>query len=72
MFASAGLLAQHPLSKVEKWTDKRVRDNLPTKTDRRLEEVGWADVLEAKALSKRHNRPLFLFEFDGDIGSGRC
>ena len=70
---SAALLAQHPISKVEKWTDKVVQNNLPTKLERRLDEVGWApSVTSALALAKQHKRPLFIFQFDGDIGKGRC
>jgi hypothetical protein len=55
------------------WADARVKDWQPRPAERRIDEIGWArDILTARALSKQHNRPVFLFTMDGRITIGRC
>ena len=46
--------------------ERRVRGWQPTKDERLLDQVGWAsDLMEAKRLAKRHERPLFVFTYSG-------
>jgi hypothetical protein len=53
--------------------EKRVHELQPTRDDRKLDLVGWApDILVAEKLARTSNRPIFLFTYDGDIGTGRC
>ena len=53
--------------------EKRVHELQPTREDRKLDLVGWApDILAAEKLARASNRPVFLFTYDGDIGTGRC
>jgi hypothetical protein len=53
--------------------EKRVHELQPTRDDRKLDLVGWApDILVAERLARTSNRPIFLFTYDGDIGTGRC
>jgi hypothetical protein len=56
------------------WVGKRVEAWQPTKQERAFDEIGWAkDVREARRLGKQHNRPVFLFTYDGASLSGyRC
>jgi hypothetical protein len=59
--------------RLAEWADARVKGWQPTPKERRIDEIGWAkDVLTARALSKKHNRPVFLFTMDGRITIGRC
>ena len=45
---------------------QRVQDWQPTKDERLLDQVGWAaDLVEAQRLAKKHQRPLFLFTYNG-------
>ena len=45
---------------------QRVEDWQPTKDERLLDQVGWAaDLVEAQRLAKKHERPLFLFTYNG-------
>lgn len=45
---------------------QRVEDWQPTKDERLLDQVGWAsDLVEAKRLAKKHERPLFVFTYSG-------
>lgn len=58
---------------VETWTDQRVQQNLPSKEERRLDEIGWAPtVIEAQGLSAKSGRPMFVTTHDGDVARGRC
>jgi len=53
--------------------EARVHELQPTRDDRKLDLVGWApDILAAEKLARTSNRPVFLFTYDGDIGTGRC
>ena len=53
--------------------EKRVHELQPTREERKLDLVGWApDILVAEKLARTSNRPVFLFTYDGDIGTGRC
>jgi hypothetical protein len=53
--------------------EKRVHDLQPTREERKLDLVGWApDILAAEKLARMANRPIFLFTYDGSIGTGRC
>jgi hypothetical protein len=46
--------------------DRRVQAWQPTRAERRLDDVGWArDVRDALRLAKEHNRPVFLFTYNG-------
>ena len=53
--------------------EKRVHELQPTRDDRKLDLIGWApDILAAEKLARASNRPIFLFTYAGDIGTGRC
>jgi hypothetical protein len=53
--------------------EKRVHELQPTRDERKLDLIGWApDILAAEKLAREANRPIFLFTYDGDIGTGRC
>jgi hypothetical protein len=53
--------------------ETRVHELQPTRDERKLDLVGWApDILAAEKLARANNRPIFLFTYDGDIGTGRC
>ncbi|MFT5525063.1 MAG: hypothetical protein ACI9G1_001304 [Pirellulaceae bacterium] len=45
---------------------QRVQDWQPTKDERLLDQVGWAsDLVKARRLAEKHNRPLFVFTYSG-------
>jgi hypothetical protein len=53
--------------------EERVHAVLPSHAERRFDEIGWArNIREAERLAKQHNRPIFLFTYDGNINTGRC
>ena len=53
--------------------ETRVHELQPSRDDRKLDLVGWApDILAAEKLARAASRPIFLFTYDGDIGTGRC
>ena len=56
------------------WIEKRVQEWQPTADERRIDRIGWVNnILEAERLAKEHQRPIFLFTFDGpDMARGRC
>jgi hypothetical protein len=55
------------------WADARVQERQPKAGERRIDEIGWAkDLRSARELSRKHNRPVFLFTMDGRIAIGRC
>lgn len=70
------LLAAPPTndSALRAWVEQRVRDWQPTPQERRFDEIGWArDIRTALALARRHQRPVFLFTYDGaDLATHRC
>jgi len=46
--------------------DARVDAWQPIPAERRLDDIGWAaDIRTALSLAKEHNRPVFLFTYDG-------
>ncbi|MEO8595793.1 MAG: hypothetical protein ABI759_20905 [Candidatus Solibacter sp.] len=52
---------------------KKVREIQPTREEKRFDEIGWASsIVEARAISQKTNRPLFLFTYNGNIDTGRC
>jgi hypothetical protein len=62
-----------PDDKLVTHVEKRVHDLQPTREERKLDLVGWApDILLAEKLARTANRPIFLFTYDGSIGTGRC
>jgi hypothetical protein len=55
------------------WVEKRVRGLQPSRGERKIDQIGWADgILEAEQLARTHKRPVFLFTYDGRIETGRC
>ncbi|MBM4069057.1 MAG: hypothetical protein FJ271_08955 [Planctomycetes bacterium] len=56
------------------WVRKRVQAWQATKAERAFDQIGWAASLrEAQRLGKQHQRPVFLFTYDGASLSGyRC
>jgi RNA polymerase sigma factor (sigma-70 family) len=53
--------------------ERHVDDWLPTKEERRIDEIGWAkDVRAARRLAKEHGRPVFLLTHTGNLALGRC
>jgi hypothetical protein len=60
---------QRDLASVE----KRMQELEPTKEERRVDDIGWVrDLREAARLSKEHDRPMFIFTYDGNVRTGRC
>src|SRR5262245_13979404 len=63
-------LTDHQLAN---WVEQCVQQWPLTAAERRVEEIGWAkDIREAERLAKKHNRPIFLFIYDGRMAIGRC
>lgn len=58
------------------WVADRVKEWQPRHEERRFDQIGWAPSLrEALKLAKEHNRPVFLFTYDGaecGIETHRC
>ena len=55
------------------WVERRIQELQPTATDRRFDEIGWAQGIRAALrLAADHQRPVFLFTHDGRINTGRC
>ena|SRR5450432_1953506 len=55
------------------WVEKRVRELQPSRSERTIDQIGWASgILEAQRLARTHNGPVFLFTYDGRIETGRC
>jgi hypothetical protein len=62
-----------PDDKLVTQVEKRVHELQPTRDDRKLDLIGWTpDILAAEQLARTSNRPIFLFTYDGSIGTGRC
>ena len=74
--AIAGAVAAESWLKDDKLVEavqKKVREIQPSREERRFDEVGWASsIVEARALSQKINRPVFLFTYNGNIDTGRC
>jgi len=55
------------------WVEQRVRELQPKASEKRFDEIGWADDIRgAIGLAKQHSRPVFLFTHDGRMNIGRC
>jgi hypothetical protein len=54
--------------------EQRIRDLQPTRQERRFDDIGWArDIRAALALARQHDRPVFLFTYDGaGMATFRC
>lgn len=58
---------------VATWVNNRVQAIQPTSAEKRFDEIGWAgSIVQAEKLARQHNRPVFLFTFNGRIDTGRC
>jgi hypothetical protein len=54
------------------WVKKRV-DEVKQSDTSDWRKVPWAaSLLEARKLSKKEDKPLFLFTLDGNLDTGRC
>ncbi len=74
-WVSGPALAQLPTdADLKSWVEKRIADWAPTRTERRFDDIGWAgDIRQALRLAKEHQRPVFLFSYDGnDLATYRC
>jgi hypothetical protein len=74
---STGLWAASPptsAADLAAWIEKRVQGWQPTRQERRFDDIGWAkDIRQALQLAKTHQRPVFLFTYDGESLAGyRC
>ena len=75
MFGVAAAADERPLGdrEVAAWVAQRVRDWQPTAAERRFDDIGWVEgIRAAERLAKKHDRPVFLFTYDGHIAVGRC
>ena len=55
------------------WVEQRVQGLQPSRGERKIDEIGWANgIVEAERLARTNNRPVFLFTYDGRIETGRC
>jgi hypothetical protein len=51
----------------------KVRKVLPTRAEKRFDEIGWApSIIAGEAIAAKLNRPMFLFTYNGKIDTGRC
>jgi len=68
------LVTTGPISVTDlSWVDQRVDYWLASADERGMDQIGFAaGILEAERLSREHHRPVFLFNFSGKIGTGRC
>ena len=58
---------------LNEWVEMRVRELQPTRAERRIDAVGWANgILDAERIARTYHRPVFLFTHDGRIETGRC
>jgi hypothetical protein len=54
------------------WVRKRVDDVKQSDTSD-WRKIPWAaSLLEARKLSKKEGKPIFLFTLDGNLDTGRC
>jgi hypothetical protein len=56
------------------WVSRRAAAWQPTTDERRFDQIGWAtDIRDAERLARKHQRPIFLFTYDGrSIALKRC
>ena len=67
------MAATNPANKLLLEVEQKVHDAMPTKAEKRFDEIGWAaDIREAERLARRYRRPILLFTHDGRINTGRC
>ena len=81
-FAACGVLAIAGAVAAESWlkddklvdaVQKKVREIQPSREEKRFDEIGWApSIVQARAISQKINRPMFLFTYNGNIDTGRC
>ncbi len=81
-FATGCVLAIAGAAAAENWlkddklveaVQKKVREIQPSREEKRFEETGWvSSIVEARAISQKTNRPVFLFTYNGNINTGRC
>jgi hypothetical protein len=65
--------AGNPANKLILQVEEKVHAALPTKAEKRFDEIGWAaDIRTAERLARQHGRPILLFTHDGRINTGRC
>ena len=72
---AAGCLwaAGSPADKLILKVEQKVHDALPTRAEKRFDEIGWAaDIRTAERMAKQLHRPILLFTHDGEISTGRC
>ncbi|HKA53974.1 MAG TPA: hypothetical protein VKJ47_09970 [Candidatus Binatia bacterium] len=51
---------------------EKIQD-LKQKEQTQWRTIPWArSLMEARALSRREGRPLFMFTYGGDLDTGRC
>jgi hypothetical protein len=80
--ASAAIIMLGAAAAAEVWlkddklvdsVEKKVREIQPSRAEKRFDEIGWApSILAARELSKKSNRPMFLFTYNGKLETGRC
>lgn len=62
-----------PDGKLVSFADSKVKKVQPTRSERRIDEIGWAPSLTAaKLFAATEKRPVFLFTHDGKMETGRC
>jgi hypothetical protein len=73
VLAVAAALAAGPArERDEAWIKERAREVRESDT-RAWEKIPWAaSLLEARRLSEKERRPVFLFTHDGNLETGRC
>jgi hypothetical protein len=60
-------------SRVASWVEKQMKRLQPGREDKLFDQVGWVSgILPAEKLAKQYHRPIFLFTYDGQLGTGRC
>ena len=64
--------AGHAQERDEAWVKERARQVRESDT-RAWEKIPWvASLLEARRVSAKERRPVFLFTHDGNLETGRC
>jgi|HubBroStandDraft_6_1064221.scaffolds.fasta_scaffold426685_2 hypothetical protein len=60
-------------SRVASWVQKQMKRLQPGREDKLFDQVGWVPgILPAEKLAQQYHRPIFLFTYDGQLGTGRC
>lgn len=58
---------------VATWVNDQIKSLQPTPSEKHFDEIGWVrSIVQAEKLAREHNRPVFLFTFNGNIDTGRC